>query len=838
MGWRAGVLIVLVTLILSPPVFGYGAPSATVAPVEYYELILTSFLPLKDGALVGGYVYDTRYDREGNAFALIRLSGSGKVKWLKKYGLSMIPNVLVRAKDGFFVIGDGTVIKVDEDGEVLWAKRFKASSFPRFEDALLTKGGALVLVGTRWGGEKTPHVAWILAISQDGNVKWHRTYRAGAFTSFSAVVDTGDSIAVVGQVGRENSSDIWVLEFSYGGELLGQRKLDVGGFDIPDGALPSNGDLLIYGRRIDDNRTEAFVIRFGDKAFAELYPGRREGFLHGAIVDGSPLIWGVFNESQAVLFPEDKRMVFFNRTIVGVTGDYVVLAEKRVVDLTKPGVDALLNLKKLSSGRIENVSPLEKITVKEGEVSFEVVKRTLKASDIVLSREGATVGDVGYYSDRWHEVWLYSIKDGTLAGIVQRGNVVAAGHVGFLRDKALVVTADKDEINATVLTALNGAEIQDVETDGDTILVGTVFEGNVVSLGKALIAKLSLNGDVVWAKKYEIDERTSASAAAVKDGKIAIVGETINNVGDKNAFVMLLDGNGDVLWYRVFGGSLSDSLKDVAFDGEGNIVAVGYLNGGGRPVKRKPWILSLSPEGKVRWSKVLNVTYGQFTSVEAHGKSIFAAGYAWKISMPGSYGLFLELSQNGSDVRAGRYDFGQTTMPSDVSVYRNLVYISGHTDGRPWIYVIAPNTQYRIDLELRRAEGAISGLYINESAGRIYFVGSASFYSDGWKIFMGWFSHNAPEYSNECLNITVKRGVLLKPLSAAIISQEPDPPATVYVSGLNVKERPWHLPVDVVKKEIPEGESSTPQSSSFRSLILLGLIMTFGFLIRALMTSK
>ena len=166
------------------------------------------------------------------------------------------------------------------------------------------------------------------------------------------------------------------------------------------------------------------------------------------------------------------------------------------------------------------------------------------------------------------------------------------------------------------------------------------------------------------------------------------------------------------------------------------------------------------------------------------------------------------------------------------------MYVSGHTDGRPWIYVIAPNTQYRIDLELRRADGRISGLYINESSGRVYFVGSASLYSDGWKIFMGWFLPNVPEYFSECLNITVKRGILLKPLSAEVISQEPDPPVMVYVSRLNVEERPWHLPMDVVKKEIVEGESSTLQSSSFRSFILLGLIMTLGFLIRALITSK
>jgi len=220
----------------------------------------------------------------------------------------MIPNVLVRVRDGFFcIIGDGTVVKVGvgKDGEVLWAKRFKASSFPRFKGALLTKEGTLTLVGTRWGGKNSSR-GMDPTISQDGDVKWHRTYRTGLFTSFSAVVDTGDGIAVVGQVGRENSSDIWVLEFSYGGELLRQRKLDVGGFDVPGGALLPNEDLPIYGRRISNNETEAFVLHFGDSAFAELYPGRREGFLNWAIVDGSPLIWEFSTKVRRCCFPRTR----------------------------------------------------------------------------------------------------------------------------------------------------------------------------------------------------------------------------------------------------------------------------------------------------------------------------------------------------------------------------------------------------------------------------------------------------------------------------------------------------------------------------------------------------
>jgi len=77
--------------------------------------------------------------------------------------------------------------------------------------------------------------------------------------------------------------------------------------------------------------------------------------------------------------------------------------------------------------------------------------------------------------------------------------------------------------------------------------------------------------------------------------------------------------------------------------------------------------------------------------------------------------------------------------------------------------------------------------------GKIYFVGSASFPSDYWKIFMGWLLPYVSEYSGECLSITVKKGVLLNSLSAAIIFQRPDPPVTVYVFDLNVKEKLWHL---------------------------------------------
>jgi len=103
-----------------------------------------------------------------------------------------------------------------------------------------------------------------------------------------------------------------------------------------------------------------------------------------------------------------------------------------------------------------------------------------------------------------------------------------------------------------------------------------------------------------WAKTYGPGK---ANVVAVdRDGDIIVAGER-----KEDGFVARLDHDGNVKWFKTYGGNKNDGFSDMKIAPNGDIIVVGYTYSFGTSAgSGDVWLLRLDENGNVKWQK----TYG------------------------------------------------------------------------------------------------------------------------------------------------------------------------------------------------------------------------------------
>lgn len=170
-----------------------------------------------------------------------------------------------------------------------------------------------------------------------------------------------------------------------------------------------------------------------------------------------------------------------------------------------------------------------------------------------------------------------------------------------------------------------------------------------------------------WAKTYGPGE---AKAVAVdRDGDIIVVGER-----EGDGFVARLDRDGNVKWFKTYGGDKDDVFNDVKIAPNGDIIVAGYTESfgvGGRSV----WVLRLDEEGNVKWQKTYGGKYSDGASSVAISSNgdIIVAGYTWSFALVGvifGFSVWMRMGiSNGKKhmVESGMRELRQLLLPQMVT---------------------------------------------------------------------------------------------------------------------------------------------------------------------------
>ncbi len=136
------------------------------------------------------------------------------------------------------------------------------------------------------------------------------------------------------------------------------------------------------------------------------------------------------------------------------------------------------------------------------------------------------------------------------------------------------------------------------------------------------LVKVTATGQKIWDKSFggnSLDQLEALIPTA--NGNFLLAGTSDSGVsGDKTAFsrgrddywAVMVNGNGDKLWDKVYGGSGSDYLKDAIATNDGGFVLAGSSESGAIAEKSDPlrgvrdyWLIKIDGAGNKQWDKTL-----------------------------------------------------------------------------------------------------------------------------------------------------------------------------------------------------------------------------------------
>jgi len=152
---------------------------------EYLEILK------KDGCITetkdGGYaVLSTTWsfsDDKGADMWLLKLERDGNMEWEMVYGKREDADIgygVIEVEDGYIIVGQsfsfnytdsGIIIKVDENGNIIWEKRMGNSLY-----SVSSKDGCYVVTGNLWDEKESRYVFLMAEVEKNGSITWLKTY--------------------------------------------------------------------------------------------------------------------------------------------------------------------------------------------------------------------------------------------------------------------------------------------------------------------------------------------------------------------------------------------------------------------------------------------------------------------------------------------------------------------------------------------------------------------------------------------------------------------------------------------------------------------------------------
>ncbi len=160
-------------------------------------------------------------------------------------------------------VGEFWVHKIDANGTILWRQYFGGTNNDRSYDAVETTSGDFIVVGTTESEDvdisqpKGSYDIWVIKLDQNGRLLWERSFGGSQYDEANAVVlDQQQNIYVFGQTLSQDqdvssplgNSDMWLLAVNQEGELISEQSFGGSSFDLGrDLAFDAQQNLWLVG---------------------------------------------------------------------------------------------------------------------------------------------------------------------------------------------------------------------------------------------------------------------------------------------------------------------------------------------------------------------------------------------------------------------------------------------------------------------------------------------------------------------------------------------------------------------------------------------------------------
>lgn len=162
-------------------------------------------------------------------------------------------------------------------------------------------------------------------------------------------------------------------------------------------------------------------------------------------------------------------------------------------------------------------------------------------------------------------------------------------------------------------------------SDGGYVITGSTssYDGDVIGNHGAWdvwVVKVDGNGNKVWQKTFggsNIDNafgitRTSDNGYIVAGHTVSNNGDVSGNKGGSDAWIIKIDSDGNKVWQKTFGGSGNDAASSIIQTDLGYLISAQTVSNNGDVTSTlgggDAWILQLDETGKILWQKAFGGT--------------------------------------------------------------------------------------------------------------------------------------------------------------------------------------------------------------------------------------
>jgi len=225
--------------------------------------------------------------------------------------------------------------------------------------------------------------------------------------------------------------------------------------------------------------------------------------------------------------------------------------------------------------------------------------------------------------------------------------------------------------------------------DGGYIVVGFTGAAGVAGTLDAWVLKLDPNGNVAWQKTYGgPGDDVLSSVEPTGDGGYVLAGGTYLTAGFANAWVLKLDASGNVIWQKTYGGPYNDGANSAHPTPDGGYIVGGstWSFGAGRA---DAWVLKLDGDGNVVWQKTYGGA-GDETALSVKptaGGGYIVAGNTNSFGSGSTDAWVLKLDASGNVIWQRAYgDATSEWASSVVSTAGGAYVIAAKKDQKAWLF--------------------------------------------------------------------------------------------------------------------------------------------------------
>ncbi len=579
----------------------------------------------RDGGYIAAGTKEVNTNNKSD-FWIVKTDKNGETVWEKTYGgtgWDRVNDLCLTKDKGYILVGETIlkhaqgrlvkVIKLKEDGTLLWEKTFSKSDDNEANSVIEIEDGELVITGSLFYQEKKSSYLWVLKLSEDGDVIWNNTYGGSTWDTGRSICRTHDKGYIISGVTEDEETglkDIWIVKLNKRGQKVWEK---------------------IYGRYYWDAGNS--IQQTSDHNYIVA------GYTYSGDTKKS-LIW--------ILYLDKKGNKVWDKILGGKDWDNAS-AVKQTID----GDFIVVGYTK-EKGAGEKDLWILKID-KKGEIIWERVYGNM-GNDEALSVQNTTDG--GYIIAGYTVSFEADIKDGWLLKVDRNGNLPGSMEVKSGTYQYASGMAYSHIWNITYGSKDNEKVLCSAGTpDNGYILAGYSAVGKYEGR-EALIIKINRKGDQQWSKVYKWGRENQVNALLRnKDNRYIGVGYVISEDKDNSdIWVFEFNNKGEIVWNKIIGGEAEEKANAVCQTEDGGYMIAGFIHSK-EDGEQDMWIIKLDKKGKMIWEKKFNGKGDDeaFSILPAGGDQYIVAGNTFSKEEAQSDIWILKLAPDGEIVREMTY---------------------------------------------------------------------------------------------------------------------------------------------------------------------------------------